>query len=88
VATVNATPLVELPEADLTGQSSPIFEGAEFRGVGEYFDETAGDASEKAAWGVVGEAAAKHLQNVLGGLDRVDQASQIRTRWGSGGDGP
>jgi hypothetical protein len=61
--------------------------GAEFRGVGEYFDETAGDASEKAAWGVVGEAAAKHLQNVLGGLDRVDQASQIRTRWGSGGDG-
>jgi hypothetical protein len=46
--------------------------GVEFRGVGEYFDEAAGKASEKAAWGVIGKAAAEHLQNVLGGLDRAD----------------
>ena len=30
-----------------------------------------------------GKAAAEHLQNVLSGLERVDQASQIGTRWRS-----
>jgi len=42
--------------------------GLEFRGVGEDLDETAGKATEKGAWGVLGKAAAEHLQNVLGGL--------------------
>jgi hypothetical protein len=40
--------------------------GGEFRGVGEDFAETAGKASEKAAWRVFGKAAAVHLQDVLG----------------------
>jgi hypothetical protein len=40
----------------------------EFPGVGEDLDETSGKASEKAAWGVFGKAAAEHLQDVLGGF--------------------
>jgi hypothetical protein len=55
----------------------------EFPGVGEDLDETSGKASENAAWGIFGKAAAEHLQNVLSGLERVDQASQIGARWGS-----
>jgi hypothetical protein len=37
-------------------------------GFGEDFGETAGKATEKGAWGVLGKAASEHLQNVLGGL--------------------
>jgi hypothetical protein len=42
--------------------------GVEFRGVVEDLDETASKASEKAAWGVFGQATAEHLQNMLSGL--------------------
>ena len=61
---------------------------AELPGFGEDLDEAVGKAAEKAACGVLGKAAAKHLQNVLGGLEGVDQAVQIRTRWRNGGCHP
>ena len=40
----------------------------EFPGRGEDLDEAVGKATEKAARGVLGMAAAEHLQNLLGGL--------------------
>jgi hypothetical protein len=60
----------------------------EFPGVGEDLDETSGKASEKTAWGVFGKAAVEHLQDVLGGFLRVDQAGQIRARRGRRRDDP
>jgi hypothetical protein len=40
--------------------------GVEFPGFGEDLDDAIGKATEKAARGIVGNAAAVHFQNVLG----------------------
>jgi hypothetical protein len=60
----------------------------EIPGFSEDLDEALGETPKKAARRVFGKAASVHLQNVLGGLEGVDQASQIRTKWGSRGDDP
>jgi len=59
---------VYFPQRDLTGQSLPIFVVGVSLAASARFGETAGKATEKGAWGVLGKAAAEHLQNVLGGL--------------------
>ena len=59
---------VKLPP---TGLNRPIFAyfcGGVSLAASARFGETAGKATEKGAWGVLGKAAAEHLQNVLGGL--------------------
>ena len=68
------------PKATTPAKLYLFLRWVEFPGVGEDLDETAGKASENAACGIFGKAAAEHLQNVLSGLERVDQASQIGTR--------
>jgi len=54
-----------------TGLNRPIFAyfcGGVSLAASARFGETAGKATEKGAWGVLGKAASEHLQNVLGGL--------------------
>ncbi len=57
-------------EHRLTGQSLRIFGCSDAAELVKNVAEAASDTSEESAIGVVWQRAAKHLQNVLGGIDR------------------
>ena len=54
----------------LTGQSLRILGCSDAAELVKNFGEAASDTSEESSIGVVWQRAAKHLQNVLGGIDR------------------
>jgi hypothetical protein len=44
------------------------------------FADSVANSAEKATFGAVGESAAEHLEDMRGGIERMEQAGQVGAR--------